>query len=89
MSFGLSGLAVTWLTATQYGLVPAGVGERVMVVATMAWFVTVTLYVGDAKTLGSRLGGDLQDEIAAPSPVWLLTPTELTCSRLCCPAMGC
>ena len=78
MSFGLAGLAGTWVTACREGHAPAAVGDAVLALAALVWLVTVVLYLRYALSERGRLVADLTDGIAGPfMSLAVITPMPL------------
>ena len=78
MSFGLAGLAGTWVTAGEQGHVPATVGEALLALSALVWLVTLVSYLRYVLSGPGRLVADLTDNVAGPfASLAVITPMLL------------
>ncbi|MGW0832085.1 SLAC1 family transporter [Streptomyces prunicolor] len=83
MSFGLAGLAVTWVTAAEQGHVPRSVGDALLALSAAVWLVTTALYLRYVCAGRGRLSADLLDHVAGPfASLALITPMLLAAQGL-------
>jgi tellurite resistance protein len=66
MPFGLSGLATSWLTMANYGLVPHVIGYALVGVAVLTWIAVAVAYGRWILSGSDHLRADLTDAIGAP-----------------------
>ncbi|MHA6758192.1 SLAC1 family transporter [Streptacidiphilus sp. PAMC 29251] len=83
MSFGLAGLAGTWVTAAHQGHAPRAVGDVLLALSAAVWLVTLAFYLRYAASGRGRLSADLLDHIAGPfASLAVVTPMLLAAQGL-------
>jgi tellurite resistance protein len=89
MSFGLAGLAGSWVTAADQGHVSAVVGEVLLAVSAAVWFVTAGYYLRYVLSARGNIRADLLDNVASPfASLALITPMLLASHGLAPHAPG-
>ncbi|HEY0812964.1 MAG TPA: hypothetical protein VGE11_06755 [Pseudonocardia sp.] len=79
--FGLSGLAGCWLGAAAYGLVPAAVGDVLIVIVVVAWLAVLVAYVRYLLPDPAALRRDLLDRTAGPFAALIVITPMLVCAE--------
>lgn len=83
MSFGLAGLAGTWLAAAHQGHAPRLVGDLLLALSAAVWLVTVGFYLRYVASGRGRLSADLLDHVAGPfASLAVITPMLLAAQGL-------